>query len=68
MDKERLKKAIAYGGSNQSRLAESIGITRAAFCNRLDKMRFSEDELNLIAKAVGAKYLEYFEFPDGTKI
>ena len=68
MDKEKLKKVIAYGGVNQSRIAESIGITRAAFCNRLDKMRFSKDELETIAKCVGAKYVEYFEFPDGTKI
>lgn len=68
MDKEKLKKVIAYGGANQSRIAESIGITRAAFCNRLDKMRFSVEELNKIADCVGAKYVEYFEFPDGTKI
>lgn len=68
MDKEKLKRAIAYGGANQSRLAESIGITRAAFCNRLDKMRFSENELAAIAEALGAKYVEFFEFPDGTKI
>lgn len=68
MDKEKLKKVIAYGGVNQSRIAESIGISRAAFCNRLDKMRFSDEELQSIAKSVGAKYVEYFEFPDGTKI
>lgn len=68
MDKEKLKRVIAYGGANQSRIAESIGITRAAFCNRLDKMRFSTDELQKIAETVGAKYVEYFEFPDGTKI
>lgn len=68
MNKETLKKVIAYGGVNQSRIAESIGITRAAFCNRLDKMRFSVEELNKIADCVGAKYVEYFEFPDGTKI
>lgn len=68
MDKEKLKKVLAYGGVNQSQIAESIGITRAAFCNRLDKMRFSAEELQIIATAVGAKYVEYFEFPDGTKI
>ena len=68
MDKERLKKVLAYGGINQSRIAESIGITRAAFCNRLDKMRLSDEELKIIAEAAGAKYVEYFEFPDGTKI
>ena len=68
MDKERLKKVLAYGGINQSRIAESIGITRAAFCNRLDKMRFSDEELKIIAEAAGAKDVEYFEFPDGTKI
>lgn len=68
MDKDKLKKVLAYGGLNQSRIAESLGITRAAFCNRLDKMRFSAEELDKIAKTVGAKYVEYFEFPDGTKI
>ncbi len=68
MDKEKLKKVLAYGGVNQSKVAEKIGITRAAFCNRLDKMRFSVEELNQIAEMAGAKYVEYFEFPDGTKI
>ena len=31
-------------------------------------MRFSEEELKKIAEIIGAKYVEYFEFPDGTKI
>lgn len=68
MDKEKLKKVLAYGGANQSQIAERIGITRGAFHNRLDKMRFSYDELQIIAESVGAKYVEYFEFPDGTRI
>ena len=68
MDKETIKKVIAYSGKTQSQLAEAIGITRAAFCNRLDKARFSAGEIAEIAKICGANYVEYFEFPDGTKI
>ena len=32
---EKLKKAIAYGGANQSKVAEVIGISRGAFNTRL---------------------------------
>lgn len=68
MNKEKLKKAIAYAGTNQARIAESLGISRASFGHRLDKMRFSEEELNKIAELIGAKYVDFFEFPDGIKI
>lgn len=68
MNKEKLKRAIAYAGTNQAKLAESLGISRASFGHRLDKMRFSEEELNQIAELIGAKYVDFFEFPDGIKI
>ena len=68
MNKEKLKKAIAYAGTNQAQLAEQLGVTRASFGHRLDKMRFSEEELNKIAEMIGAKYVDFFEFSDGTKI
>lgn len=65
---EKLRKAIAYGGANQSKVAEVIGISRGAFNTRLKQCRFSDDELNKIAKVLGAEYEENFVFPDGTKI
>ena len=40
MDKEKLKRVLAYGGVNQSRIAETLGITRAAFATDLIKCVF----------------------------
>ena len=68
MDRKTITKAIGYSGISQADLARVLGVTPATFSNRLNKCRFSSEELAKIATACGAEYVEYFRFPDGIEI
>ena len=64
MDRITIIKAIGYSGISQAEVARKLGISPATFSNRLNKCRFSSEELKLIAEAVGATYVEFFQFND----
>lgn len=66
--RQKIDMACAYKGISQASLARALNITPATFNARLKVCKFSQEEMATIAEAVGAKYIEYFEFPDGTKI
>lgn len=68
MERKTINKAITYGGKTQAEIAQALGMTAANLSNRLNKCRFSADELRTIAEAMGAEYVEFFQFPDGVKI
>lgn len=68
MDRNTIVKAIGYSGISQAELAKRLGISPAAFSNRLNKSRFSSEELKQMATAMGAEYIEYFKFPDGVNV
>ena len=68
MDRKTINRAIAYSGKSQLDVAKALGLTAAAFSNRLNKCRFSADELKAIADVIGATYIEHFAFNDGTTI
>jgi predicted XRE-type DNA-binding protein len=69
MDQERsINAAAAYAGMSQAAVAEAIGMTRSNFNQKIKRRTFSDDELDRIAEAIGAKYEARFEFPDGTRI
>lgn len=75
MDRKTINKAIGYSGISAAEISRRLNITPATFSNRLNKCRFSSDELSQIASTMGAEYIEYFKFPDdvivkpdGTKI
>ena len=68
MDRKTITKAIGYSGISQAELARKLGITPATFSNRLNKCRFSTAELQTIAAAIGAEYVEYFAFTDGVTV
>lgn len=68
MDRQTIVKAIGYSGVSQAELARKLGITPATFSNRLNKCRFSSDEIEKIANAIGAEYVEYFHFSDGVMV
>ena len=65
MDRKTINKAIGYSGVSAAEIARRLNISPATFSNRLNKCRFSSDELDEIANALGAEYEEYFKFPDG---
>ncbi|MCL4439431.1 MAG: XRE family transcriptional regulator [Bacillota bacterium] len=65
---QKIKMALAFIGKSEAWLAKEIGSTPQAFNQRMKTDKFSTVELEGIAKALGAVYSSFFEFPDGTKI
>lgn len=65
---QKVNMALAYKGISQAELARRTGMTPANFNKRLKVGKFSNEELQQIAKALGGNYVFTFEFPDGTKI
>lgn len=60
--------ACTVAGISKTELAKRIGMTQPAFSQRLKTGKFSDEDFNNIAKALGAKYYSGFNFPDGTRI
>lgn len=65
---QKIKMALAYQGMSEAELARSIGTSPSAFNQRMKTGKFSSDELNRIAQALGAEYYFGFQFPDGTEV
>jgi hypothetical protein len=65
---QKIRMALAYVKMSEAELARRLNSTPQAFNQRMKTDKFSSNELEKIANIVGAKYLAYFEFPDGTKI
>ncbi len=70
MSKEqKIKTAVAYSGMSQAKLAAKIGMTPSNFNQKLKRDTFTDEELEEIAKALGAIFEPCsFVFPDGMKI
>lgn len=69
MDLEKkVKMAAQYSDLSLSELSRRIGTSSQNLFQRLKVGKFSASELEQIAEGMGAKYVYYFEFPDGTKI
>ena len=64
----KIKMAETYANISESELARRIDTSSQALGQRLKTGKFSSVELEKIADAMGAKYVCYFEFPDGTKV
>lgn len=64
--KQRIKFACGISKINLSKVAESLGMSPSAFSQRLDKAKFTKDELVKIAEIIGCKYDCYFRFGDGS--
>lgn len=60
--------ACTVAGISKTELAKRMGMTQPAFSQRLKTGKFSDEDFNNIAKALGAKYYSGFNFPDGTRI
>lgn len=65
---QKIRMALAYVKMSEAELARRLNSTPQAFNQRMKTDKFSSNELEKIANIVGAKYLAYFEFPDGTKV
>jgi len=65
---QKVNTAAAYKGISQAQIARQIGISPANFNKRLTTGKFTIEELEKIAAAIGATYKNSFEFPDGFKV
>ena len=65
---QKIKMALGYKGMSESELARAIGTSPQAFNQRMKTGKFSSEDMEKIAEALGAKYFFGFEFEDGTKI
>ena len=68
MEKDKVKRALAYAGINQTKAAETLGYSQANFAMKIKRESLTDKEKEKLAKTMGAKYKCYFEFEDGTKI
>lgn len=68
MKEKQIIAALAYAHKSQQDIADTFGCTKQNVSTRIKREKLSDDELEKIAKTIGAKYKCYFEFEDGTKI
>lgn len=65
----RIRAALAYAKVTQAEVAEKIGWTKSNFNQKLIRETFTNEEMEQIMKAIGAKYVPAtIVFPDGTTI
>ncbi len=65
---QKIKMAAAYIGISEAELARRIGSSPAAFNQRMKTGKFSDEDLEKIAKALDAEIEFSITFKDGTKI
>lgn len=65
---KKIKMAEAFTGITESELARRIGTSPSALNQRMKTGKFTSEELLNIADALGARFVCYLEFPDGTRI
>lgn len=63
-----IEMAVAYCGITNSELARRLGWSPQLLNKRLNTGKFSVDEWDMIAKALGATARVGFVFPDGKEI
>ena len=64
----KIKLAETYAKMSEAELASRIGTTSQALGQRIKTGKFSSSDLDAIADALGAEFVCYFKFPDGTEI
>lgn len=60
--------ALDIAGIKQKELAKRMGTSPAALNKRIKTGKFSDQDFEEIAKALGAEYKSGFYFPDGNKV
>ena len=65
---QKIDMACAHAGISKAELSRRLGYkTPQSFQTRYDTGKFTQEELQEIAKATGGIYISIFEYPDGTK-
>lgn len=65
---EKIEGALAHANMSKTEVGKAVfNISQQAISQRIQKGKFTKEELEQIAHAMGAEYVCYFEFPDGKK-
>lgn len=64
----KIKLAERYAHMSEAEVARKLGKSSQSLGQRIKTGKFSSSDLDEIAAAMGAKFVCYFEFPDGEKI
>ena len=65
---QKIDMACTVAGITKTELGRRIGLSQSAFSQRLKTGKFSDQDFENMAKALGAKYFSGFTFPDGKEI
>lgn len=65
---QKIMVALNIAGMTQAELAEKLGTSPQALNKRLKTGKFSDEDFNSIAKALGCEYRSGFYFKDGNKV
>lgn len=65
---KKIRMALSYAGISQAELARRIGTTPQNLHQRVKRNKFTKEELEEIAAALGGTWRAEFVFDDGTVI
>ena len=68
MEEKQIRVALAYAGLSQAEAARHMGVTPSWFQKKLARGTWTDDELERLASAIGARYTARFDFPDGFRV
>lgn len=66
--RQLVEMAVAYAGISNAELARRLGWSQQLLNKRLNTGKFSMEDWNNIAEALGAKAKICFVFPDGREV
>ena len=66
--KHKIEVACEIAGISVTELARRIGVSQQSIYKRLVTGKFTQEELERMASALGAEYKSGFYFPDGNKV
>lgn len=64
----KVAEALERAGMSQEKLADSMGMKPQALRRKINRGKLSVEEMQKIAKVMGAKYKSHIELPDGTEV
>ena len=62
-----IKTAAIHGDITLAEIAKKVGMSPQSFSNRMKTGKFTRKELDEIGKALGAEFISFFRFPDGSE-
>lgn len=66
--KQKIETACSMAGITVTELGKRLGMSQASISKRLTTGKFTQEELEQIADAIGCKYKMGFYFQDGNKV